>query len=212
MAYRATERTEARRAEVRERIVAAARELIAHGGFAEARVSAVAERAGVATGTVYRHFASKAELFAEVFRRVSQGEIDALLEAAAGEPERPARRGERVADGIETFARRALRAPRLAFALIAEPVGPLIEAERLTYRRAYRDGVAEVIAAGVAAGELPDQDPQLSAAALVGAAAESMVGPLSPTVARRDSDQLIAWLRAFAIRSITGKEPIHVGS
>ena len=210
MAYRATERTEARRAEVRERIVAAARELIAHGGFAEARVSAVAERAGVATGTVYRHFASKAELFAEVFRRVSQGEIDALLEAAAGEQHRPA--GERVADGIETFARRALRAPRLAFALIAEPVGPLIEAERLTYRRAYRDGVAEVIAAGVAAGELPDQDPQLSAAALVGAAAESMVGPLSPTVARRDSDQLIAWLRAFAIRSITGKEPTHVGS
>ena len=210
MAYRATERTEARRTEVRERIVAAARDLIAHGGFAEARVSAVAERAGVATGTVYRHFASKAELFAEVFRRVSQGEIDALLEAAAGEERRPA--GERVADGIETFARRALRAPRLAFALIAEPVGPLIEAERLTYRRAYRDGVAEVIAAGVAAGELPYQDPQLSAAALVGAAAESMVGPLSPTVARGDSDQLIAWLRAFAIRSITGKEPIHVGS
>ena len=129
---------------------------------------------------------------------------------------RPAAEGDpaakRVADGLETFARRALRARRLAFALIAEPVDPLIEAERLAFRRAYRDGVAELIDDGIASGELPGQDSQLSAAALVGATAEAMVGPLSPTVARRDSDQLIAWLRAFAIRSITGKEPTHVGS
>ena len=67
MPYRATEQTEARRAATRERVVAAARELIARGGYQEARVAAVAAVAGVATGTVYRHFPSKAELFAEVF-------------------------------------------------------------------------------------------------------------------------------------------------
>ena len=40
---------------------------------------------------------------------------------------------------METFARRALRGPRLACALLAEPVDPAIEAERLAFRRAYRD-------------------------------------------------------------------------
>ena len=208
MAYRPTKRTEARKAEARERIVAAARELIAHGGFAEARVAAVADRAGVATGTVYRHFDSKAELFAEVFRRVSQGEVDALVEAARNGTQRPA--AVRIADGLESFARRAFRAPRLAFALIAEPVDPLIEVERLAFRRAYRNGVAAVIAEGVAAGELPRQDPQLSAAALVGGAAESLVGPLSPTHADRNPEELVGWLRDFSIRSITGREPASV--
>jgi AcrR family transcriptional regulator len=209
VAYRPTERTEARKAEVRERIVAAARELIAHGGYAEARVATVAERAGVATGTVYRHFDSKAELFAEVFRRVSQGEVDFLTQAAQRSGGRPA--AERIADALESFARRALRARRLAFALIAEPVDPLIEAERLAYRRAYRDSLADVIGEGVESGELPRQDAQLSAAALVGGAAEALVGPLSPTAARRDPEQLVGWLRDFCIRSVTGKEPAHVG-
>ncbi len=208
MAYRPTPRTEARRLETRERIVSAARELIAHGGYAEARVAAVADRAGVATGSVYRHFGSKAELFAEVFRRVSQGEVDALVAAADAGSRRPA--AERIADAFETFARRAMRAPRLAYALIAEPVDPIIEAERLAFRRAYRDGAAAVIAEGVERGELPRQDADFTAAALVGAAAESLVGPLSPTASLRDPEQLVSWLRDFCIRSVTGKEPAHV--
>src|SRR6187455_512223 len=54
--YRATERTEAQRLAARERIVGAAHALIARGGYREASVAAVARRAGVATGTVYRHF------------------------------------------------------------------------------------------------------------------------------------------------------------
>jgi AcrR family transcriptional regulator len=72
MPYRPTERTEQRKAEARERIIRAALDQLADGGYASASVQAVAARAGVATGTVYRHFASKSDLFAEVFRRASQ--------------------------------------------------------------------------------------------------------------------------------------------
>src|SRR5215218_4328167 len=98
MAYRATERTEARKAAVRERIVAAARRLIARGGYAEAQISAVAAEAGVATGTVYRHFPSKAELFADVFREASQHEVDAMAEAIGARGRASATRlGERPA-------------------------------------------------------------------------------------------------------------------
>ncbi len=217
MPYRPTPRTEARRAEVRERIVGAARDLIAHGGFAEARVAAVARRAGVATGTVYRYFPSKAELFAEVFRRASQREVDAMGEATRADG-RPA--AERAASGAELWARRALRGRRQAYALLAEPVDPLIEAERLAFRRAYRDVLGALIAEGVGAGELPDQDPDVTAAALVGALGEALVGPLSPIGGEADADSLVEhvvsfWLRALGAdaresHSTSRKEPIRV--
>jgi AcrR family transcriptional regulator len=173
-------------------------------------VVAVAERAGVATGTVYRHFPSKAELFAEVFRNASQHEVDAVVEAASEDGDSTAT--ARIAAAVEAFARRALRGRRLAWALIAEPVDPAVEAERLVFRRAYRDAFATVIAAGVANGELPEQDPLLSAAAMVGAIGEALVGPVSPTSGPHDPEAVIASLRDFCIRSVTGKEPIDVSN
>jgi AcrR family transcriptional regulator len=200
MPYRPTERTEARRAQTREAIVRAAHELIAHGGYREAQVAAVAARAGVATGTVYRHFPSKAELFAEVFRRASQREVDATraaAEAAAG----PAQL--QIAAAAEAFARRALRGRRLAWALLAEPVDPAVEVERLAFRRAYAANFAELLRSGLAAGELPAQNVELVAAALVGALGEALVGPLSPVAPDVDPDAFVADLVAFCLRSVT---------
>src|SRR5216117_2759253 len=121
MPYRPTELTETRKARAREAIVAAALDQLADGGYASATVQAVAARAGVATGTVYRHFPSKADLFAEVFREASQHEVDAVAAAARGSRDGAA---GRIAAAVETFARRALRGRRLAWALIAEPVDP----------------------------------------------------------------------------------------
>src|SRR3954466_3363852 len=98
MPYRSTERTEARRMETRRRITTAPRELISEGGYVAAQVAAVAERADVAVGTVYRHFPSKSELFAEVFREASQHEVDAMREAIETTSGSAA---ERVAAGVE---------------------------------------------------------------------------------------------------------------
>jgi AcrR family transcriptional regulator len=206
VAYRTTERTEARRAETRERIVAAARELIAEGGYVAAQVAAVADRAGLAVGTVYRYFPSKSDLFAEVFREASQHEVDAMREAIHASSGAAA---ERIAAGVDAFARRALRGRRLAWALLAEPVDPAVEAERLHFRRSYRDLMAEVIAEGIEAGDLPDQDVEATAAALIGAIGETMLGPLSPTANGGDPEALIASLINFCIRAI-GEEPIDV--
>jgi AcrR family transcriptional regulator len=205
--YRPTERTEARRAATRERLVAAARELIALGGYREAPVAAVAARAGVAIGTVYRHFPSKADLFAEVVRQVSQREVDAARAAAAAEP--TARRRLRAA--IETFAGRALRARRQAWALLAEPVDPAVEVERLAFRRAHAEHFEAILCDGIAAGELPAQNAALAAAALVGALAEALVGPLSPVAPRTDPDALVADLVAFSLRSVTDRRVAHAG-
>jgi AcrR family transcriptional regulator len=216
MPYRPTAKTEARRAATRQRILSAAIDQLAEGGYASAGVQAVASRADVATGTVYRHFPSKSDLFAEVFRRASARELAVMADTAAHD-ELPAR--ERIAIGAETFARRALAEPTRAYALLAEPVDPLVEAERLEFRRAYRDVVAALIADGIAAGELPDQDPEVAAAALVGALGEALVGPLSPTGEEADADALVSevvsfWLRALgaAPASNRRKEPIGVNA
>jgi AcrR family transcriptional regulator len=202
VAYRPTERTEARRAQTRGRIVRAATELVARGGYREAQVAAVARGAGVATGTVYRHFPSKADLLTEVFRVASQREIDEVARAMDAESAAP----ERLAAAVETFARRALRGRRLAWALLAEPVDPAVEAERLQFRRAYAAVFASALRDGVAAGELPAQDAELTATAMVGAIGEALVGPLSPTAPQRDADALIAGLITFCLRATTDQE------
>jgi AcrR family transcriptional regulator len=203
--YRPTERTEARRTAARARIVRAAHELIARGGYREASVAAVARRAGVATGSVYRHFPSKADLFAEVFRNASQREVDAVAAAAAG-ASGPA--PARIAAAVEVFAQRALAGRRLAWALLAEPVDPAVEAERLHFRGAYRDVFAAILDAGVTAGELPPQDCALGATALVGAIGEALVGPTSPTAAGAAPD-LVTDLTAFCLRAIGAQGAPH---
>ena len=201
MAYRSTDRTEARKAATRERIAAAALAQVAEGGYASAGVHAVAARAGVAVGTVYRHFPSKAELFAEVFRRVSQRELDVVTEVTAADG-----RGvhERCAAGVEAFCRRALAGPVLAYSQIAEPVDPAVESERLRLRRGYRDVFAGALEDGVASGELRPHDSQTVAAALVGALGEALVGPLSRRERRHDA--LVTTLVEFSLNALPMKE------
>jgi AcrR family transcriptional regulator len=64
-----------------QRIVEAARELFADHGL-EITLDDVAERAGVGVGTVYRRFANKKELIAEVFEQ-NVGEFAIAADAAA---------------------------------------------------------------------------------------------------------------------------------
>jgi AcrR family transcriptional regulator len=180
----------------RERLLAAARGLIEEGGYASASVAAIADRAGVASGTLYRHFPSKAELFVEVFRAVCAGEERAMLAAADASGGAAVGRLEAV---LTTFARRALQNRRLAWALLAEPVDPLVDAERLAYRERYASLVAAELRAAIGAGEIPPQDFAFTAAALVGGCGEALVGPLSSV---DGSDQVVAAIQTFVRRAI----------
>lgn len=188
---------------MRERLVRAAREVLERGGYATASVLSIAERAGVSTGALYRHFPSKAELFVEVFRAAAEGEL-AALNAAASQAESCAGRLEAA---VATYARRALHNRRLAWALVYEPVDPLVDAERLVYRRSYCRGMAALLRAGIAAGEFPNENAELTAAALVGAIAETLVGPLSPLGADTASEaEIIASLLRFCRRGVGARE------
>jgi AcrR family transcriptional regulator len=186
----------------REAVVVAAARLVASEGYAGASVASVARAAGVAVGSVYRHFPSKAELLAEVFRRASARELEATR-AATAEAGGPA---EALIAAASTFADRALRGRRLAWALIAEPVDPLVEAERLAFRRAYRDLFAGILAEGIADGTFPDQDAGLTAAAVVGAVGEALVGPLSPVGEERAAEDVVAAVAAVCLRATGASE------
>ena len=177
MVYRKTNDVEARLADNRKRILAAARALVAEGGWPEAQVTNVAVAAGVATGTVYRYFPSKAELFVEVLSTVSQREVD-VLDAIANGPE-PA--PQRLHAAITAFVKRAMRNRRLAYALIAEPCDPEIDRARLSYRHAISKQIMRIVRDGQESGAFrADLDAGIAATVIVGGFMEGLIGPLSP--------------------------------
>jgi AcrR family transcriptional regulator len=188
-------------APTRDRLLTAAREIVEQEGYANASVMAIAERAGVAAGTLYRHFSSKEELFVELFRAVCDREVVAMRRAAEGVEGSHVDRLETV---LATFARRALRRPRLAWALLAEPVDPLVDAERLAYRKRYSELTATALRAGIEAGEIPDQNVELTAAALVGGCGEALVGPLSPLARAKPSGEAIVEALGTFVRRAVG--------
>jgi AcrR family transcriptional regulator len=205
MAYRRTERIEARLADNRARILHAARALVAEHGFRETQVALVASLAEVAVGTVYRYFPSKAELFAEIVRTVSQREVDVLRQIADSDGSA----SERLAAAVRAFASRALRGRRLAYAVIAEPVDPEVDDVRLEYRRIHCGTFERIIRDGIRSHEFPPQEVAASAACLVGAFIEGLVGPLAMESASdwRDGPRLIDAIERFAMRAVSGKEP-----
>lgn len=210
MVYRHSAARIDRDLEQRERILDCALELVVEGGFAALTMQALAERVGIATGSLYRHFRGKGELAAQVFARASQREVDAMaatLTLPGSEP-------ERLAVALEQFAARAWKSRRLAFALIAEPVDPEVDERRLEFREAYAAHWGKLIEQGVQSGRFRTPSVAVSAACLVGAVSEALVGPLSPQArAAREAGEpalqladVSAALIAFCLRALGAEE------
>ena len=176
MVYRRTAAVVVRLEDNRARILDAARTLVAEGGWRQAQVAAVAARAGLATGTVYRYFPSKADLFAEVLANVSRRERDVVsaIVDGGGPP------AARLKDAVKTFTTRALRGHRLAYAMIAEPCEPELDKARLEWRAHLGEEFVRLIEMGQAQGVFRICDARIAAACVVGAFMEALVGPLTP--------------------------------
>lgn len=207
MAYRETEKMRQRKALARQRIIDCTYECVANGGFRSARITRIAGLADVATGTIYRHFESREDLFAEVFRLATQREVDKVAESLTTTGDATTR----LESALRQFAERALRGPVMAWSLIAEPVDPKVEEERLAYRKAYAGLFEQAILEGINEGCVPDQDARQSSTCLVGAIAESLVGPLSPTQSSQasatttDNDHsLVNAIIRFCMQGLTG--------
>jgi len=197
MPYRRTENVVRRQAARHDAIIEAAREAASEGGMAAVQIAPVAQRAGIAAGTVYRYFPGKVDLVAAMLAETAEREIAALRAAAEGAPGPLSA----LAAAIMTFAARALRHRRLAFAAIAEPVDPELDAARLALRRSLAGEFAARVAAAVAGGHLPEQDSSLAAAAVIGLLVEALIGPLAPDAAGREHE-LVQSLALAALRAL----------
>lgn len=200
MAYRQTERVASRLAQRRADIVDAACLLVSEGGFGHAKVGAIAQAAGVGVGSVYSHFDGIDGLHAEVFAHFAERELQRTA-VDLGAPTNPR---EALIHLVRGFGTRALRAPVLAWALLLEPAGTVIEELRRSYRDGHAALAAERIAAGVESGDFPAQDARVTGAAIVGAIAETLVRPLSPGSADPDAapDNTIDEAIAFCLRAV----------
>ena len=87
MPYRRTENVVRKLAARHDAIIAAARALAAEGGMAAVQIAPVAERAGIAAGTVYRYFPAKTDLD----RRPGRGRVGSGDRRACAAPRRGAR-------------------------------------------------------------------------------------------------------------------------
>lgn len=159
------------RGPTREKLFQAAVTLIAEQGFSATTVDEIAEKAGVAKGTVYYNFASKNELFEELLRHGVELLANDLREASAS----TASAGGSHVDALDAMVRAGLvfidRYPAFTRLYVAElwRTNRAWNSTLLVVRRQAVAVVEEELRAGVEEGELSgDIDIALTAAALVG--------------------------------------------
>ncbi|QHC20977.1 TetR/AcrR family transcriptional regulator [Streptomyces sp. GS7] len=160
-----------RRASTRRRLFEAAVTLIAEQGFSATTVDEIAERAGVAKGTVYYNFASKSVLYEELLR----DGIDLLAASLRTAADEVTSRGGTRIDALDAMIRAGLDfiagAPALTQLYVAElwRTNRTWRATLTSVRGRALTVVESVLRDAVQAGELSDElDVPLTASALLG--------------------------------------------
>lgn len=135
-------------------IVDAMRRSVAERGIAASTFDRVAGEAGVSRGLVHYYFGTKERLLAEVVRRECDLRMSAIDERVAG-----ARNADDVIDGVVSSLEPLVRDDRAVTTLVVELFtlaqrNAEVAAELAELQRRMRDHLADVLAAGEAAGIL----------------------------------------------------------
>jgi AcrR family transcriptional regulator len=148
--------------EPRERILRAARHQFERFGYRRANVGAIAGRAGVAAGTLYRYFENKEALFRQVVAQCA-AEWDATARAVVEGPgtalERLVRLGEEsVRFSQESVIQRSIltRDTEIIFA-------PLIDEFDYQFGRINVEAMTRILREAIAEGSVRDLDPEKTA-------------------------------------------------
>ena len=132
----------------RERLVRAALELFTVQGYHDTTTPAIAKKAGVAEGTIYRHFASKQQFFNELYRAAARW-ADKVVRDADALKVGPRQKLVEVARGLVAGAARDPAVARLFFVQRADD---LLDDESRKTARDFRLGLESLIAQGKADG------------------------------------------------------------
>lgn len=202
MAYRATDKTRAHMAQQRDKLLSVATDIVAHNGFSALTIVEVASQSGLAIGSVYRHFESKDQLLLQVYCDLAAKDL--ILDMVKIQRDKVAT--AQLNNALDQFFAKALMADKLAYALFAEPISPLIGQQRQRYKAEFTRIFSDIIKLGIAQKVFLDQDPIMGANAIIGILIESLLTPMQwqnnamPTFERI---KLIQQCQQFCLRSIT---------
>jgi AcrR family transcriptional regulator len=133
----------------RERLVRAALDLFTTQGYHASTTPQVARRAGVAEGTIYRHFTSKEQLLNEIYR----GAVRMFTQIIEQTPARSLCR-TRMNEIADRWGQVATDDPPLVkLVFVSPPAGLLDDKSRETFEQ-MRVALEKVVATGKAAGEI----------------------------------------------------------
>ncbi|MGC3819773.1 MULTISPECIES: TetR/AcrR family transcriptional regulator [unclassified Acinetobacter] len=177
MSYKRSSLMQERMEQNRNAILDSARELIAHGGFKEASIQAIAERAGVSTGLVYRYFENKSQILIEVLSDAIRREVEILDHIAKSDLSAK----QKLQKSVTTFVKRAMNSPQLAYSLMFEPVDPEMEHERFRSKQLIKQSIKEILAEGKVNGEFDFEDLNTAALGVVGSMTFVVIEPLNPS-------------------------------
>jgi len=127
----------------RQRLLRAALELFTTNGFRSTTTPEIARRAGVAEGTIYRHFSGKEHLLNEVYRAAHRWASGLVTETELPQPpkERLHRIGRRLIEGAE-------RDPAAARMLLLTRDERHLDERSRDAAREFRGGLQQVVASG----------------------------------------------------------------
>ena len=136
-------------AATRARLVQAAEELYSTLGFLRTTTPMLAERAGIAEGTIYRHFTGKEQLLDEVCRQSYDWAIELL---GALEGDRVRRAPERMASLAQSLVAAAGHHPARVRLLTRDDHLDLLGKVALDRRRIFHERLSHLVATGKADG------------------------------------------------------------
>jgi TetR/AcrR family transcriptional regulator, multidrug resistance operon repressor len=140
----------------RQRLLRAALELYTTVGFRATTTPAIAARAGVAEGTIYRHFSGKEHLLNEVFRDAQRWGTGVVRET---EGEQPAQR--RLRQIAQRLLETAGRDAPLTRMLLRRRDEQHLDERSREAEREFRAALQQVVAAGRTEGKIRPGPPEL---------------------------------------------------
>src|SRR5580704_11645464 len=150
MAYRKTEKVLSKIAATRSLIIACSIDIIASDGLEALTTRTLAERAEIATGSVYLHFADTNELIVAIATELRTRDIEAMKQAAADKRPIPT-----LIAGISCLAHIAASKFRLMSEVSTLPAyRDLVQAELARLIKAATTGERPAILAAVAYGAI----------------------------------------------------------
>ena len=134
----------------RQRLIRAALELFTTRGYHVTTTAQIAKKAGIAEGTIYRHFASKQQLVNELYRAAQRWATKVAQEASRSlEPTNTRAQLAAVAHGL---IEGATQDPSIVKLGLLEPLGAVLDDESRKTEREFRLVVERLIAEGKAQG------------------------------------------------------------